>query len=212
MINKTLITTAILLCTLFNSCSQKTLDLSDANLELVNRAVITSSENTPNVLTLDNKVGDGLAILKNESFEIGTIELELKGENIPGRSFVGIAFNIQNDSTYEAIYFRPFNFKAEELIKREHSMQYISHPKNTWRYLRTNNEGVYEAEYIYAPLPEEWFSVSVKIDTDTVRVYDRKTNTELLSVKRLEKQVSNTIALWTGYNSKGAFRNVKLLE
>ena len=188
------------------------LDLSDANLELVNREVITSSENTPNVLTLDNKVGDGLAILKNESFENGTIELELKGENIPGRSFVGVAFNIQNDSTYEAIYFRPFNFKAEELIKREHSMQYISHPKNTWRYLRTNSEGVYEAEYIYAPLPEEWFSVSVKIDTDSVRVYDRKTNTELLSVKRLEKQVSNTIALWTGYNSKGAFRNVKLLE
>ena len=210
MKNKTLVATGILLFVLFTSCSQSNLNLSNENLILVNRDAIKSEGN--NSLVLNAKKGDGIAIIKNDSFNTGVIELELKGENTPGKSFVGVAFNIQNDSTYEAIYFRPFNFKAEELIKRQHSIQYISHPKNTWRYLRTNSEGIYEAEYIDAPLPEEWFGISVKIDMDKVRVYDKKSNTELLSVKRLEKQVSNKVGLWTGNNSKGEYRNVKLSE
>ncbi|WP_062052774.1 hypothetical protein [Aquimarina longa] len=210
MKNKILTITGILLFTLFSSCSQHTIDLSGENLELVNRNAITSNQNTPNTLILNNKEGAGMAILKNENFDNGTIELELKGENNPGKSFVGLAFNIQNDSTYEAIYFRPFNFKANELEKREHSVQYISHPKNTWKFLRTNQKGLYEAEYINAPLPDEWFEISVKIDNNNVYVYDKKTNTELLSIKRLEKQVSSKIGLWTGYNSKGEFRNLKI--
>ena len=209
MKNKNLITIAILISTLFISCSEKLIDLRSENLELVNREVIKSEEN---VLILNNKKGDGIAILKNESFETGIVELEIKGENTPGKSFVGLAFNIQNDSTYEAIYFRPFNFKADELKRREHSIQYISHPKNTWKYLRTNSEGLYEAEYLNAPLPEEWFAISIKIDIDEVHVYDKKTSTKLLSVKRLEKQISDRIGLWTGFNSKGEYKNIKLLE
>jgi len=52
----------------------------------------------------------------------------------------------------------------------------------------------------------------VKIDKDMVYVYDKKSNTELLSIKRLEKQVSDKIGLWTGNNSKGEFKNMKTLE
>lgn len=212
MKNKNLIITGILLFALFSSCSPRMTDLNDGNLELVNRSIISSNENAPNTLVLKNKEGDGMAVLKNEKFDSGTIELELKGENIPGKSFVGLAFNIQNDSTYEAIYFRPFNFKADKLERREHSVQYISHPKNTWRFLRTNHKGLYEAEYINAPLPDEWFGVSVRIDNDNVYVYDKKTKTELLRIKRLEKQVSDKIGLWTGNNSKGEFKNLSILE
>jgi len=212
MKNKTIFTTGILIFITFTSCSQSTIELGNTNLELVNREVVLSIKNEKSTLALNSQAGDGMAILKGETFETGIIELEIKGEDKPGQSFVGIAFNIQNDSTYEAIYFRPFNFKASESIRREHSIQYISHPKNTWRYLRTNSEGVYEAEYVNSPSPEDWFSVSVKIDVDNVRVYDKKSNTELLVVKRLEKQVSDKIGLWTGNNSKGEYRKVRLLE
>ncbi len=212
MKNKTLITTGIALLVLCTSCSQSTIDLSIDNLTIVNRTVVPSKENVKNTLLLNNKIGDGMAIIKNERFDTGTIELELKGEDIPGKSFVGIAFNIQNDSTYEAIYFRAFNFKANELIRRQHSVQYISHPKHTWRYLRTNSEGIYEAEYIDAPSPDEWFGITIKVDMDKVYVYDKASNKPLLSVKRLEHQVSDKIGLWTGYDSKGAFRNLRLLK
>ncbi len=189
-------------------CSNKTINLSKEDVHLVNRQIVQSPTQSSKVLMLNNQMGDGLAILKNKRFDEGIIEIELKGENLPGRSFIGLAFNIQNDSTYEAIYFRPFNFQADEQIKREHSVQYISHPKNTWRYLRTNFEGQYEAEYTRKPSPDEWFSISISIDSENVTVYDEESNTELLRVVRLEKQMSDRIGLWTGNNSKGEFRKL----
>ena len=62
-----------------------------------------------NEIHLNAKRGSGLLYIKDSDFSNGKIELELKGKNEKGRSFVGIAFHGQNDSTYEAIYFRPFN-------------------------------------------------------------------------------------------------------
>lgn len=185
--------------------------MTSDNLDVRNRDIV-SVNSDPNTIALNNKKGDGIAIIKNLEFDQGTIEVELKGENNPGRSFVGIAFNIQNDSTYEAVYFRPFNFKSDEKIRREHSVQYIFHPKHTWRFLRTNNEGQYESEYPRQPSPDDWFGVQVKIDDKRVYVYDKKTNTELLSIERLSPQVSDRIGLWTGFNSKGEFRNLEIMK
>lgn len=192
-------------------CSSQTIKFEPENLDVINRDIVSISE-SKNSLILNNRIGDGMAILKDLDFEQGMIELEIKGENNPGKSFVGIAFNIQNDSTYEAVYFRPFNFQSEEKIRREHSVQYISHPSYDWRHLRTNKEGQYEAEYLRKPSPEDWFAVQVKIDEKRVYVYDKKTNTELLSVERLSPQVSDRIGLWTGFNSKGEFRNLSIVE
>lgn len=192
-------------------CASKTSYFTSDNLDVRNRDII-SIDSVTNTLILNRKIGDGIAIIKDLEFDNGIIELELKGENNPGKSFVGIAFNIQNDSTYEAVYFRPFNFKSKEKIRREHSVQYIYHPKYSWRFLRTNYEGKFEAEYQSQPSPEDWFEIQVKIDDEKVYVYDKKTNTELLSIKRLTYQVSNKIGFWTGYNSKGEFRNLKIKE
>lgn len=91
--------------------------LNSNNIKVVNRQI---SEYEIDGVELDAKEGDGLAILKDVNFKSGTIYFEIKGENAPGRSFVGLAFNVQNDSTYEAIYFRPFNFYAEEPSRRSH--------------------------------------------------------------------------------------------
>ena len=193
------------------SCATKLIKLTDSKLNVVNRE-ISGSDEASNSLTLNNKQGAGLAIIEDINFETGTIELDLKGENTPGRSFVGIAFNIQNDSTYEAIYFRPFNFQAKEQIRRDHSVQYISLPKHDWRLLRTNNEGQFEAEFGRQPSPEDWFKIKIKIEKERVVVYDKETDKELLAVKRLVKPISNKIALWTGNNSKGAFRNLSIKQ
>ena len=191
------------------ACSNKKL-LQEENLTLINREIIPT-ENA-NTIKLNSAENTGLAIINNVKFEKGSIELEIKGEDKPGQSFVGLAFNIENDTTYEAIYFRPFNFNSKEKIRRDHSVQYISMPDKSWRFLRTNFEGVYESDFSNPPNADDWFSVKIKIDDTSVKVYENKTNTELLSVNRLSKQASNKIALWTGYRSKGVFRNVKIKE
>jgi len=203
----TLATTILILSLI--GCSRQIIPFENDNLNVINRDIVSIS-NSKNTLTLNSKVGDGMAIINDLDFDEGVIELELKGENNPGKSFVGIAFNIQNDSIYEAVYFRPFNFQSDEKTRREHSVQYIYHPKNTWRFLRTNYKGQFESDYPRQPLPDDWFGVRVKIDGKKVFVYDQETNTELLSIVRLTKQVSDRIGLWTGFNSKGKFRNLKI--
>ena len=191
------------------ACSSQMIRFKNENLDVINRGIVSIND-TKSTLALDRKMGDGMAIIKDLEFDKGVIELELKGENKPGQSFIGIAFNIQNDTTYEAIYFRPFNFRSVEEMRRQHSVQYIHHPKYTWRFLRTNYEGQFESEYPRQPMPDEWFGVRVKVDDKEIHVYDQETNTELLSIERLTKQVSNTIGLWTGFNSKGEYRNLKI--
>lgn len=109
-----------------------------------------------------------------------------------------------------SVYFRPFNFQSEEQIKREHSVQYISPPKHEWKFLRTNFGGQYEAEFPRKPAPDDWFGVRIKIDVDRVYVHDTESQTELLNIERLEKQISDKIGLWAGNNSKGEFKNLKI--
>jgi len=59
-------------------------------------------------------------------------------------------------------------------------------------------------------LPDDWFGI--KINDKSVYVYDNSSNKELLSIERLEEQKSDKIGLWTGNNSKGEFRNLKILK
>ena len=42
----------------------------------------------------------------------GTIELDVRGRDLSSRSFLGVAFHGKDDNTYEAVYLRPFNFRA----------------------------------------------------------------------------------------------------
>lgn len=92
------------------------------------------------------------------------LKLNFLGENNPGKSFIGIAFNIQNEKTYEVIYFRPFNFIAEEQIRKDHMIQYIFHPNFTWRKLRDERTGEFEGEITIPPNPDDWFKVKINID------------------------------------------------
>src|SRR5882724_13520360 len=73
------------------------------------------------------------ALIKDESFRDGTIEVDLAGQPAAGaeggaRGFIGIAFRMQGDGTYEYIYLRPTNGRADDQIRRNHSTQYSSHP------------------------------------------------------------------------------------
>ena len=89
---------------------------------------------------------DGFAWIRDQAFSEGVIEFDMKGANEPGASFIGIAFHGEDDRTYEGIYFRPFNFVADTPAGRSHMVQYHSLPDHSWRTLRGEHPGKYEAE------------------------------------------------------------------
>ncbi len=94
-------------------------------LRVVNRTMVNDS-----TIHLNEAPGAGIAWIKNKQFASGTIEFDVKGKNVLQQSFVGIAFHGVNDSTYDAIYFRPFNFQVLKLIE-EDTLCNISLPETT---------------------------------------------------------------------------------
>ena len=152
--------------------------------------------------------GDGVLWLKEVSFENGTINLDIKGRDIRGQSFVGLAFHGLDRNNFELIYFRPFNFKSAE--KKGNSVQYVSLPEYTWQRLRQEHPGVYESEPNPTPDPNEWFHATIVVNHPTVKVYIDNSDEPTLTVEQLSKRKNGWIGLWVGSNSEGEFKNLKI--
>jgi hypothetical protein len=137
------------------------------------------------IATGDSANGDvGLARPNGLTFSTGTIEIDLKGQSLRGRSFLGVAFNVVDEKTFEAIYFRPFNFKADEPFGSR-SVQYISWPANTWEHLRKNTPGQFERTVTPVPDPDGWFHAQIEVTDTKVRVFVNHAKEPSLVVKRL---------------------------
>jgi len=126
----------------------------------------------------------GLALPHSVKFSAGTIEIDLKGKNVRQRSFLGVAFNVVNDKTFEAVYFRPFNFKAEDPI-RNRSVQYIAWPTHTWEHLRKTMPGQFEKPVNPVPDPDGWFHATIEVTASQVRVFVNHAKEPSLTVARL---------------------------
>jgi len=172
---------------------------------LANRGATTASESGRTIITFDGRPGSGVAWLDDFEFEHGTIEVEIRGANNPGRSFVGIAFRGVDDETYDAVYFRPFNFVADNDLSRSHMVQYVSHPDNTWRRLREEHADVYENALNDPPDPDEFFSARIVISKPEVRVYVGDDAEPSLVVNELTDRTGGKIGLWMGNSSDGSF-------
>jgi hypothetical protein len=161
-------------------------------------------------IRLSEAEGDGIAYLPDINFGNGVIEFDVKGRNVPQRSFVGLAFHGVNTETYDVVYFRPFNFHAETEERRSHSVQYISHPAYTWSKLREENPGKYENSLESPPDPDDWFHVRVVIDSPRVEVYVGDSPNPSLTVEQLSSRGTGWIGFWVGNGSNGEFSNLKL--
>ena len=178
-------------------------------LEIYNReVVINKSEMTGLVEQIDfnAKQGDGLAIFKNIEFENGTIEFDVKGKDVLQQSFVGVAYHIQNDSTFNAVYFRPFNFRKPE--RTSHSVQYISHPKFTWQKLRTEFPEEFEKTVTPVPNPNEFFHARVEVKWPVVKVFVENSEKPSLEIKMLSTFKKGKVGFWVGNGSDGTFKNL----
>jgi hypothetical protein len=202
-----------LICLASTGFSQHKFDLSSDMESLPIRAVnrtLSLFPDSPGAVELNAGRGEGLAILEDIIVDGGTIEVELLGENAPGRSFIGLAFNIQDDESFEAVYFRPFNFVATEQIRKDHMVQYIYHPEYTWFKLREERTGEFESEIPQPPDPDDWFKATIVVLEKHVEVYVEDGNKPVLKVERLGSINRGKIGLWVGNGSSGRFRNLVL--
>ena len=204
---------SILVClsnilTLFAQQKTVTPDLS----KVADSKIWTTANRTFNfkdgAIFMDAKEGDGLAHLNDFTFENGTIELDIKGRDEQGRSFVGVAFHGLNDSTYDAVYFRAFNFKNPE--RSNHSVQYISEPVYTWSKLRNEHPNQYENTVKPVPSPNDWFHATIVVEFPSVKVYVNNSTEPSLAVNQLSTRKKGWLALWVGNGSDGYFKNLKI--
>ena len=182
-----------------------------AKWRIVNRQAVAFEDAGRKAVRLDEKPGDGIVWLNGVEFSEGAIEVDLKGRNIPQKSFIGLAFHGVDDTTYEAVYFRPFNFNAVEAVRRSHSVQYISHPAHTWYRLREEKPGVYENALDPALDPDGWFHVAIELSEHSVSVFVNGAEKPSLKVERLAGRRSGAVGLWVGNGSDGNFANLRIM-
>ena len=156
-----------------------------------------------------------LAILPNTDFQDGVIEVDLAGEPRAGagegaRGFVGIAFRVAADqSRFECIYLRPTNGRAEDQVRRNHSVQYISVPGFPWHLLRKEFPEKYES---YVDLiAGEWTKVRIEVRGDKARLYVNGVEQPTLLINDLKQgQSKGAVALWIGPETLAHFANLRI--
>lgn len=182
--------------------------LNGKKLTIYQRNASTMDDGKIKGVKLDENSGEGLAWLNDVTFSTGTIEIDLRGRDIVQKSFIGVAFHGTNDSTFDAVYFRPFNFHAADPIRKIHAVQYVSHPVYTWNKLREEQNGVFEKEIVNAPDPNGWFHARIEVTPENVVVYVNDAKVPSLSVKKISKVSDGKIGLWVGNGSSGDFANL----
>lgn len=154
------------------------------------------------------------AVVDGLTFSDGTIEVELAG--MPdtaifkdARGFVGVAFRMQPDlKTYDAFYIRPTNGRADDQVRRNHSVQYISHPDWPWFRLRKETPEKYES---YVDLvPNQWTQIKIEVKGSQGKLYVHGQAQPTLIVNDLKTGPTaiGGVALWLDVGTQAYFRNL----
>ena len=150
--------------------------------------------------------------LEGVNFTEGTIECDILGKSTPRSSnFPGIAFHGADDTTFDCVYFRPFNFRAPNPENASHAVQYISHPQWTWPKLRAEKTGQYEKP-ITPPLDgDAWFHAKIVVAGKKVSVFVNDSAQPCLEVEKLNDRTSGRIGIWgSDAGEGGRFANLKI--
>jgi len=185
--------------------------IEPGGLKVFNRSVTSLSDGARKGVRLSENAGEGVAYLQGIEFANGTIEFDVRGKDIPQQSFVGVAFHGVDGTTYDAIYFRPFNFRAEDPARRSHAVQYIAQPTYTWQKLRAEQPGRYERAVDPVPDPNAWFHVRVVVASPKVSVFVDDAKEPSLMVDQLSDRKKGLVGLWVGNTSGGDFANLRIV-
>lgn len=157
-----------------------------------------------------------LAIIEGSDFGNGTIELEIAGQPRSGaqggaRGFVGVAWRLQDDNkTYDCFYLRPTNGRADDQERRNHTVQYISHPEWSWFRFRSETPSRYET---YADIvPGKWIPVKIVVSGDKARIHVNGAEQPTLIVNDVKSGDSarGRVALWMEGSTIAHYRNLRI--
>jgi len=144
-------------------------------------------------------------------FEEAIIEFDALGQSEPQQSnFLGIAFHATDDQTHDAIYYRPFNFRAEDLVRKIHAVQYVSHPEYPWFELRRDRTDQFEKSVIPAPDGDSWFHAKIEVRKSEIKAFIEGAHEPSLVVNELIPRTTKGFGLWCGPGVGGYFANLKV--
>jgi len=155
------------------------------------------------------------AILDNSEMTNGVIDAEVAGAPRAGvppdsRGFIGIAFRVQSDpGIYENLYLRPTNGRADDQLRRNHTVQYTSEPEFPWQRLRQEQPGEYES---YVDLEGgAWTTMQIRVAGRRAELFVNGAAQPCLIVKDLKLgDTHGRIALWAHSSTDAYFAHVRL--
>jgi hypothetical protein len=150
-----------------------------------------------------------LALVQGVELEEGALEIDLLGGGADQASFLGVAFGVASPEVHEAVYFRPFNFRSDDPIRRAHAVQYVAWPGHTWEKLRNDHPGVYESAVVPVPDPATWFHARVEVTAKRVSVFVNHAARPCLAVDRLGSAGKGGVGLWVD-SQEGGFANFSI--
>lgn len=154
--------------------------------------------------------------LKGTDFKDGTIEVRVLSRLLPtapetARGFIGIAFRANSDnSKFECIYIRPTNGRANDQVRRNHSIQYFSYPDFKFDRLRKEAPERYES---YADMGlNEWIKMKIEVNGTMAKLFlnDNKEPSLIVNDLKHGADLSGAVALYVDNGTEGYFADVKI--
>jgi hypothetical protein len=183
--------------------------LAAKKLRAVNRD-IAASDAARGAVHLSETMGNGIAWVEGTDFGEGTIELDVRGRDVMQQSFLGVAFHRKDDNTYEVVYLRPFNFRAEDPVRFQHAVQYAVVPEFDWPRLRKEFPEEFENPVDKSVAPTDWVPLRVVVRAATVQIFVGAVKTPTLEVRKLGTLDRGQVGLWVGNGSDGHFANLRI--
>lgn len=165
-------------------------------------------------ITLDDEAT--FVRLADSGFSNGTIEVKvlsrlLQDAPAHARGFIGVAFRIDaRNAAFECIYIRPTNGRADDQVRRNHSIQYFSYPDFKFDRLRKEFPKQYET---YADMGlDEWIDMKIVVQGARAQLHLNGSTHPVLVVNDLKHgaDASGGIGLWVDVGTEGFFADLRI--
>jgi hypothetical protein len=183
--------------------------LSAGQLRVVNRQA-TTLPGKSGAVHLSERADVGIAWVDGTDFSDGTIEVDVRGKDVLQQSFLGVAFHGKNDTTYESVYIRPFNFRATDPTRHDHAVQYMTVPEFDWPRLRQEFPEEFENPVNATLSPTDWVPLRITVRGPRVQIFVGLVANVTLEARKLGKLDRGLVGLWVGNNSDGDFANLRI--
>jgi hypothetical protein len=156
--------------------------------------------------------------IKGTNFHNGTIEVSVLSRLLPdadplARGFIGVAFRINDDNTkFESIYIRPTNARADDQVRRNHTIQYFSFPD--YPFMRTRKETPEKYESYTDMALNEWIKIKIIVKDAKAQLFINDAAQPSLIVNDLKHgaDTSGAIGLWVDVGTEGYFKDLTINE